>query len=248
MNAFPAHYRYHLLAEVNSTNMYAMEQVYAGLAVNGDVFFTSFQSEGKGQRGKSWHSGPGESILMSIVLDSSSLSTSQTFRLSAVVAVAVKEFLEAICGTEIFIKWPNDLYSGDRKAGGILIENVIQNGSLKWSIIGIGININQQTFPPSLLNAVSLFMLTGIKYDSEQLSKKLCDFVEQYWQLLHAGGWASILHIYNHSLYGRAQVKRLRNGPVVIPCKIQRVDENGTLVAGENDEWHFTHGQVEWLS
>jgi BirA family biotin operon repressor/biotin-[acetyl-CoA-carboxylase] ligase len=247
MIAFPDGYRYHLLAEVNSTNMYAMEQVYAGLAVNGDVYFTEFQSQGKGQRGKSWHSGPGESILMSIILDSSPVPASQTFRISATVALAVKEFLENETGKAFSVKWPNDLYTGDRKAGGILIENVMKSGSLRWSIVGTGVNINQESFPEGLQNAFSLRMLTGETYDAIELSKRLAGYIDAGWKQLLQGQWPQILGKYNESLYGRGQVKKLRKGPVVIPCKIQRVDDNGMLVCGENDEWHFRHGEVEWV-
>jgi BirA family biotin operon repressor/biotin-[acetyl-CoA-carboxylase] ligase len=215
--------------------------------VNGDVFFTKFQSQGKGQRGKSWHSGPGESILMSIILDSSPIPASQTFRISATIALAVKEFLENETGKPFSIKWPNDLYSGDRKAGGILIENVMKSGNLKWSIVGTGININQEFFPPGLENAVSLKMLTGKTSDAIGLSKNLVGFIDACWNQLLQGQWPLILAKYNKSLYGRGMVKKLRKGPVVIPCRIQRVDENGMLVCGENDEWHFRHGEVEWV-
>src|SRR5690349_5898262 len=125
MSAFPAGYQFHLLEQVNSTNMYAMDKVYAGLAGEGDVFFTNFQSTGKGQRGKTWHSAPNESILMSVVLNTTRLSPSQSFRLSAAVAVAVKDFLQKLTTEKVYIKWPNDIYINDRKAGGILIENVL---------------------------------------------------------------------------------------------------------------------------
>ena len=247
MIAFPHAYHYHLLAEVNSTNMYAMERIYAGMAVHGDVFFTEYQSQGKGQRGKSWKSAPGESILMSIILDSSPLAASQSFRMSAAIAVAVKEFIEFVTGQSFLIKWPNDVYQGDRKAGGILIENVLNGGNLKWSIVGIGINVNQESFPGGIANAVSCYLLTGKKYDSSELAQTLAGFVDHYWTLLISGGWQEILTRYNDALYGRSEIKRLRKGPVVIPCKIRRVDESGMLIAGENEEWNFRHGEVEWI-
>ncbi|MES2647772.1 MAG: biotin--[acetyl-CoA-carboxylase] ligase [Bacteroidota bacterium] len=247
MSAFPAGYSFNPLAQVNSTNMHAMELVYAGLAGNGAVFFTNYQTQGKGQRGKEWVSAPGESVLMTIVLDTSRLTTSQAFRLSATVAVAVKNFIEFISGSAITIKWPNDLYSGDRKAGGILIENILNQGSLKWSIIGIGLNANQTGFSTDLPQAVSLSMLTGKTYDCELLAKQLTGFVDAQWQQLLDGNWERILATYNENLYGRGSVKRLKKGAVTIPCKIQKVDNHGMLVAGENEEWHFSHGEVEWL-
>lgn len=247
MSAFPAGYQFHLLEQVNSTNMYAMDKVYAGLAGGGDVFFANFQSTGKGQRGKAWHSAPNESILMSVVLNTTRLSPSQSFRLSAAVAVAVKDFLQKLTTEKVYIKWPNDIYINDRKAGGILIENVISQGIWKWSVIGTGININQLSFPGALPNAVSLQMITGINYSCAELALALTAHIDERWQQLSKGDWRAILANYNKNLFGRGQVKRLRKGSVVIPCLIKRVDDHGVLIAGENDEWHFEHGQVEWL-
>ncbi|CAN5422505.1 biotin--[acetyl-CoA-carboxylase] ligase [soil metagenome] len=247
MSAFPAGYSFHLLTQVDSTNMYAMELVYAGLAGNGAVFFTNYQSKGKGQRGKEWISAPGESILMSIVLDTNRLTPSQSFRLSAAIALAVKDFIEFVTGAEICIKWPNDLYSGDRKAGGILIENIIKDGMLRWSVVGIGINVNQLKFPENLPNPVSLRMITGQVYDSQALAKQVAGFAERRWQQLLSGGWNEMISDYNKALFGLGQVKKLKKGSVVIPCKIKGVSHQGILVAGENDEWHFAHGEVEWL-
>jgi len=247
MPDFPSGYSFHLLAQVNSTNMHAMESLYAGLAVNGDVFFTNFQSQGKGQRGKSWLSEPGDSILMSVVLDSNRLTPSQSFRLSAAMSLAVKDFLQFFTSEEINIKWPNDIYTGDRKAGGILIENIVNNGLLKWSVVGIGINVNQLSFPGQLQQAISLRMLTGKAYDTETLAKQLTGYIDLRWQQLLAGGWTEIITAYNRALYGKGMIKKLRKGAVIIPCKIKSVNNHGLLIAGENDEWHFAHGEVEWL-
>ena len=247
MYAFPAGYSFYLLEQVDSTNMHAMELIYAGLAGNGAVFFTNYQLKGKGQRGKAWVSEPGESILMSLVLDTNRLTPSQGFRLSAAVAVAVKDFIEFVTGSVASIKWPNDIFSGDRKAGGILIENIIQNGVLKWSVVGIGININQLSFPEGLEKAISLRMLTGKVYDSQQLAKCLTGFVDQRWQHLLNGGWNDIIRLYNEALYGLGQVKKIKKGSVIIPCKISGVNKQGVLMGGENNEWHFAHGEVEWI-
>jgi BirA family biotin operon repressor/biotin-[acetyl-CoA-carboxylase] ligase len=247
MKDFPAGYSYHLLAEVNSTNMYAMEKLYAGLAENGDVFITDFQSAGKGQRGKTWHAAPGESILMSLILASGQLTTSQTFRISAAMAVGVKFFLEDLTKHSFSIKWPNDLYQGDRKAGGILIENVVNNGRLRWTVVGIGLNINQQSFPPELPNAISAAMLTGEMYDCRNLAKRLCAYLNEQWKGLQNGGWPQTLQLYNNALFAKNEIRKLKKGSVVIPCRIKAVDGHGHLIAGENAEWQFTHGEVEWL-
>jgi BirA family biotin operon repressor/biotin-[acetyl-CoA-carboxylase] ligase len=247
MYAFPDGYSFEILPQVDSTNLYAMQRVHAGLAANGHVFFAEEQTQGKGQRGKTWHAAPHESILMSIVLDSSKLSASQSFRLSATMALAAKQLVETLVPETVFIKWPNDIYIGDRKAGGILIENVMNGGTWRWAVVGIGLNINQSSFPAELPNAVSVKMACGQPHNCAGLAKQLCDFFEHQWQRLLAGEWATILEEYNSALYGRGQVRKLKWGSVTTPCLIKRVNEQGVLLAGEREEWRFEHGEVEWV-
>jgi BirA family biotin operon repressor/biotin-[acetyl-CoA-carboxylase] ligase len=248
MSAFPHNYTFTHLPETNSTNLYAMEQLYAGLAAAGNVFFADYQLAGKGQRGKTWQAFPGESILVSVVFDTSKLAPSQSFRLSAAMALGCKNFLQSLTGEDFEIKWPNDLYWHDRKAGGILIENVMNMGSWKWSVVGIGINLNQLQFPPELPGAVSLKMITEKSFVAAEQAKVMCGFLDAMWQSLNQGEWPQILQDYNKALYGRGQVKKLKRGPAVIPCMIRRVNDHGLLLAGENEEWRFEHGEVEWLA
>jgi BirA family biotin operon repressor/biotin-[acetyl-CoA-carboxylase] ligase len=105
------------------------------------------------------------------------------FVLSAIVALACSDFFNKYAG-ETKIKWPNDLYWKDRKAGGILIENFIKGKVWNFAIIGIGININQTLFPAQVANAVSLKQITGKTYNVVDLAKELCSFIEIRWQQL----------------------------------------------------------------
>ena len=247
MYAFPDGYSFFELAETTSTNLYAMQQIHAGLAAHGHAYFAHQQSGGKGQRGKSWHALPGESILISMILDTSKLATSQSFRLSAAVALAASCFLQQLTHCKIGIKWPNDIYLTDKKAGGILIENVVQGNTWRWAVVGIGININQTIFPAELPNAISVKMATGQPYDCARLAKQLCGSVHHFYSSLLQGNWAAILEQYNAMLFGRCELKRLKYGNSTAAYLINRVNEQGMLVAGEKEEWAFDHGTVEWV-
>jgi BirA family biotin operon repressor/biotin-[acetyl-CoA-carboxylase] ligase len=247
MYAFPDGYSFEILPQVDSTNLHAMRQIHAGMAVNGQAYFALEQTEGKGQRGKTWHAAPNESILLSIILDSTKLSPSQSFRLSATMALAAQELISSLVTQPVFIKWPNDIYIGDRKAGGILIDNVMNGGAWRWAVVGIGLNINQISFPDHLPQAISTRMACGAEFQCETLAKQLCGIFENRWQQLLLGNWPTILSDYNHALYGRNMVKKLKWGSVVTPCVIKRVNEQGVLLAGENEEWRFEHGEVEWV-
>ncbi|HXL72345.1 MAG TPA: biotin--[acetyl-CoA-carboxylase] ligase, partial [bacterium] len=136
------------LGSVDSTNNYAMARAAAGLADHGTLYFAHEQWAGKGSRGRTWTSKPGENIILSAVLEPVALVSSQAFALSACVALACHDLFSQYAGAEATrIKWPNDLYWGDRKAGGILIENNFRGDRWAFAIAGIGININQTEFP-----------------------------------------------------------------------------------------------------
>lgn len=118
------------------------------------------------------------------------LGIGQQFQLSAAVAVAVEAFFRKYAFDETKVKWPNDLYWQDRKAGGILIENVISgSGTWEWAIVGIGININETRFPPELPNPVSLKQITGKEFDPGQLARELCGHLDSAYRQLETEGF-----------------------------------------------------------
>lgn len=247
MSAFPDGYHFYLLPEVDSTNLHAMQKVHAGMAGHGDVFFTHYQTAGKGQRGRNWIAEPGDGLLLSLVLDCSKLATSQSFRLSATIALGVHDFLNSLVNEGVAIKWPNDLFMNDRKAGGILIENLLQGGVWKWAVIGIGLNINQTFFDDSLKNGISVRMVTQKTYDCAALARVLCGYIENRWNQLLAGNWSQLHASYNERLFGRGATVKLKQGSRVMLCQIKEVNERGSLLVADNDAMSFEHGDVEWL-
>ncbi len=247
-----------ILQSVDSTNNYAMAGARAGLTKHGDVFFALEQLHGKGQRGKTWQTEPGLNIMISVVLNPEQLKISQQFQLSTAIALASLDFFASYAGEETSIKWPNDIYWRDRKAGGILIENSISNGLIsnndepgeptfkwQWAIVGIGININQTNFPESLTNPVSLKQITGKDWDVIELTGSLCACIEnRYDQLLRN---IDLLPIYNNCLYKRSQKMRFRQGTRVFEGIIKEVDERGQLCVVGSIEEQFSLGEIEWI-
>ncbi|MES1197687.1 MAG: biotin--[acetyl-CoA-carboxylase] ligase, partial [Chitinophagaceae bacterium] len=216
------------------------------------------QVAGKGQRGKAWYSERGSNILLSIVVKPQPLQVLQQFELVACVAVAVHDFFVKYAGNEIRIKWPNDLYFKNRKAGGILIENVIGDGEMladnqhrsgqwKWAIIGIGININQTHFSDDLPNPVSLKQITGKDFDTVILARELCTYVDKYFQLLITGSFNSIYAQYLSYLYKRNEKVKLKKGSRVFEAVIKNVSASGKLIVQHSIEEELSFGEVEWL-
>lgn len=128
-----------------------------------EVWAARFQSAGRGQRGNVWNSAPGENLTFSIYLEPAHIPAAEQFCVSEAIALGVCDYLQEK-GVAASIKWPNDIYVGDRKICGILIENTIGSRTMKSSIAGIGINLNQTQFPDNLPNPVSLKILTGNNY------------------------------------------------------------------------------------
>ena len=169
------------LSEIDSTNMYAMEQIHAQKALSGSVYQTDFQTNGKGQHGRIWESHRGENLLCTYVLELNALKQgknwvpSEQLGLSAAVALGSQAFFMEFAGEETKIKKPNDIYWRDRKAGGILIENIVRGTDWTWTVIGIGLNINQTQFSNEAGNPVSLKQITGKDWDIKAMQKKLAE-------------------------------------------------------------------------
>jgi len=240
------------LATVTSTNSYAMFQVKANSAGHGTAYFAHAQTAGRGQMGKVWRTAEGQNIILSVVADTSHWGMHQQFPLSMAMALGVHDFFSKYAGDESSVKWPNDLYWRDRKAGGILIESVIGSNASgepvwKWAIIGIGININQTLFPPELINPVSLKQITGKELDSLALAKELCGFLEDRYQQLLQQGTQAMLHDYNSILYKKGQTIRMRKDNAAFNCTVLGVNEQGQLLVDGAMQPAFTHGEAEWV-
>ena len=236
-----------ILDTVDSTNNYAMAKVHAGLAKHGNAWFAKDQQSGKGQRGKQWHSAPGENIIMSIVVKPPNVFILHPFYFNAIVANTCHNFIEQYAGN-VFIKWPNDIYLNDRKAGGILIENIYQNNKWKWAVVGIGININQVSFNPLLGNAVSLKQATGNTYDPVLLARELYSQLLAALQGVTADSLGLALAQYNDALYKKNQHARLKKENAVFETLICGVDQHGQLLTKDALERSFHFGEIEWLS
>ena len=153
----------------DSTNTLLRELVAAGNPP--DFIYTGYQTAGRGQAGNKWESEPDKNLLCSILLP----ARKELFELNIAVAVAVQRML----GDDFTIKWPNDIYWQDKKIAGILIENTIIGSEIKYSIAGIGLNVNQTEWHSDAPNPVSLKQITGRIYDIHALMQNLFEQVQK---------------------------------------------------------------------
>jgi len=232
---------------VDSTNNYAFDMIQAKLAAHGTACFAHEQTKGKGQRGKTWNAEPGANIMLSVVLNTAALQLYQQFYLSAAMALAVYECFAAYAGEETSIKWPNDIYWRDRKAGGILIETRINGETWPWAVVGTGININQTVFLPSIKNPVSLKQITGKDFNPVLLARELCSLMDKWFLLLEKGAFSTILDQYNRHLYKRNETVTLKKKNIVFNCQVNGVNEKGELLTTGASQAIFSWGEVEWV-
>jgi BirA family biotin operon repressor/biotin-[acetyl-CoA-carboxylase] ligase len=163
-----------------------MAQIKAGLAKSGSCYTADFQTNGKGQHGRVWESTKGQNLLCSYILELNTLDALKNWTpadqigFSAAIALGARAFFAAFAGSETKIKKPNDIYFSDRKAGGILIENLVRGQEWTWTVIGIGMNINQTEFSPEALNSVSsnpisLQEITNQSWDVKKMQQHLSE-------------------------------------------------------------------------
>ena len=236
-----------ILDTVDSTNNYAMGRVDAGLAKHGMLWFTKEQTAGKGQRGKTWATEKEKNIAMSLVLEPARLKITNQFHLNAAVALSCFDFFLKYGGDETKIKWPNDLFWRDRKAGGILIENKFQGKIWKWAVVGIGININQIKFDAFLINPVSLKQITGKSYNTVDLANELYVLLMKNLGELKTKNVLILMELYNEHLYKINKKVTLKKGGVKFETVIKEVSAQGRLITVDAIEREFTFGEVEWV-
>ena len=241
------------LTEVDSTNIYAMNQVKTNLAGHGAAFLAQKQWAGKGQMGKVWEAQSGQNILLSLVLDPKKLvfngSDLDPSIVSMLIAVGTFNFFTRYGGDETRIKWPNDIYWRDRKAAGILIENSFRGPIWQWSIAGMGVNINQTSFGNELHKAVSLKQITGKTYIVKDLAVELCGCIQDALDLLLTQGPDALITLYNNALYKKGELVTVAVHEVIKTVTICRVLPNGYLeIENENGtKESVALGAVKWL-
>lgn len=231
--------------EVDSTNKYAQDLLKNQKVLEGAVFTAKFQTQGRGQMGTSWYSEPGENLLLSIVLTPTALPLEMQFYLSKSIALGIVLFLQELNIKNARIKWPNDIYIGDRKVCGILIENNLRGHRLESCVVGIGLNVNQLDFGVYDDSAISLRLLLGNKLEISTLLNRLLSHLENWYIKLKEGNYQLIDEAYHQHLlfyqkWTRFEVKEKR-----ILRKITQVNSLGNLCLDNKDGETEVYGMKE---
>lgn len=188
------------LDAISSTNDYLKVLLSQQHVENFTVISAQEQTSGKGQMGASWFSEKGKNLTMTLLVKDLLTSVDQMFFLNKAIAVGIVRALRGYPLKNLSIKWPNDIMSANKKIGGVLIENIIKSDGEIFSVIGIGINVNQSDFK-DLTQASSLYNLTGEFFDLNHLLQKIVSQIKQIIALLMSEQLADIDHEYHYNLF-----------------------------------------------
>lgn len=217
-----------LLNEVESSNNYASRLILSDAAEEGTVVLTQFQKNGRGQAGNHWESEAGKNLLASLILFPNFLDAGKQFAISKIISLSLVEFLEKETGN-VSVKWPNDIYVGDKKIAGILIENTVKGSLLDSSVVGIGLNLNQEQFFSDAPNPVSLKQITGKTYNVVEVTTEILRLIFSWYEKLKSKDFSEVDLLYFSKLYGVGEWREFKKAGVVFQSRISGIGEFGQL-------------------
>lgn len=232
------------LESTTSTNTYLADLLKKGKVKMNTAVTTDYQIDGRGQGSHSWHSDPGKNLLMSLLLFPAFLSASQQFQLSKIASVAICDIL-ILENIDPMIKWPNDILTLRGKIAGILIEHGILGGSISHTIMGIGLNLNQTSFPRFPVRATSLALEKQVNTDPRKMAESLTEKILTRYEQLKSGEVATLEHAYMERFYKFGQPVLFITGGIELQGIIRGVNDFGELlIETEGEIRSYGHQEI----
>ena len=241
------------LQTIDSTNRYLKEKAEQENWEEGTVVLAENQTAGRGQQGNSWESEIGKNLTFSLLICPNFLPIQQHFLLSKIVALAVRESIlemdASLFVSDLCVKWPNDIYYQNRKIAGILIENEMMNDKITRTVMGIGINVNQEKFKSNAPNPVSLRQIIQKETDLNRLLDCFLQQFQSLYQKLKDGKTDDIRTAYFQSLYRREGFHFYEDKNGRFAAAIQSVGDNGLLhlLTDDGEERVYAFKEVRQL-
>ncbi|MBL6447168.1 biotin--[acetyl-CoA-carboxylase] ligase [Fulvivirga sp. 29W222] len=233
------------LPTCHSTNDEAAHLLEKHPVMEGTIVITNNQTAGKGQRGNAWLTEPGKNLTFTLVLKPNFLSIVQQFNLNIVISLGIVDYLNSI-RKGFQVKWPNDIYYKEQKICGVLIQNVLKSNRIEYTIVGIGLNVNQLKFPEE--KAVSLAQVTGEIYDLQMALNSLCEYLEKQYMQLKRGELDALRNEYLNNMY-RFGEDHLYKDKEVFQGRITGISEHGLLeIETYKGLRKYNFKEVEFLS
>ncbi len=228
------------LQQTDSTNSHAF-RLLPGRPAEGTVIQAEFQEKGRGQKGNVWTAAPGLNLMFSVILYPTFLPLNRMFQLSKAVSLALHQCVQRFLPHKrLQIKWPNDLLLENKKVAGILIENQLEGTVLKASVIGVGLNVNQQVFAPELAEkACSLRHFTHEDLDRDALLITFLACLSQQYQELQTQDYSRLDRTYYDHLYGYQEWIQLQDKEGVFQGQVVGLDSQGRLAIQKDQSLRY---------
>ena len=233
----------HFLPSCHSTNTVASELIRNQEAVNGLIVITNEQTAGRGQQGNTWLSTANLNLTFSAIFFPSTYFITDSFYLNIVSSLAVAKTMEEFIPSnkQVSVKWPNDVYIGNKKVSGILIENTLRADKINSVVMGIGINVNQPEF--EYTTATSMLHESDRAFSLQEVLDRLCEHIETLYLKLNAGLKHELLNLYQSKLYALNTLHAYQDEDGDFMGYMRGVEENGTLLmekeSGTKREYQF---------
>ena len=247
-----ARIKWHRSESIGSTNTYLRELGGGDSGFDYEVAVATFQTAGRGQKGNTWESEAGKNLLFSILAHPAGIKVQEQFYISEAIALAVSDSVIAFIGPEyadgVSVKWSNDVYWKDFKMAGILIENTLQGSTILDTVVGVGLDVNQEVFVSDAPNPISLKNITGKDYDLEALLSDIIDRFIGYMEV-PSDKRPEIDSLYRSRLYRREGHHKFRDENGIFEARIEGIRPDGCLMlvtrSGEHRVYEFK--QVQFI-
>jgi BirA family biotin operon repressor/biotin-[acetyl-CoA-carboxylase] ligase len=223
------------LSAINSTNDYLKELSATQHLDNFTIVTAAHQTQGRGQMGTQWSAEPGKNLTFSILIKDLLTEVTSIFYLNAAVAVSITDALMQFKIPRLSIKWPNDILAGNKKLGGILIENNIRSNGEIFSIAGIGLNVNQLQFP-GLPKATSMAVAAGKDFDADAVMLLIAEKLKHNVQRLLHHDERDVWNSYLKQLYKKNVPMTFEKNNQKFMGIIKGVSSNGNLQVQLEDD------------
>ncbi len=219
------------LSAIDSTNLYLKKMASESNLENFTVVVAEHQTKGRGQMGTKWTSEKSKNLTFSILINVEGFKIEEQFYLSMAISLGLLNVLKGQVKVPVFIKWPNDILAVKDKVAGVLIENNIGGSFIKQSIVGIGLNVNQENFSDELENVTSLKILTGHTFNLDELLLKIVNSIKKFVQFIESNRLQELKKLYIESLFKMNKPSMfIDKNNVIFLGKIVDVDKNGRLL------------------
>lgn len=212
------------------------------------IFAAKYQTSGRGQKGTVWESDQEKNLTFSIILKSNNIKAENQFYVAQIVTIGIKRYLKSL-GIDAKIKWPNDIYVGDKKICGILIEHFLSGDILSGTVVGIGLNLNQTKFNSNAPNPISVASILGKELDIDAELNNLLGYIHEIYYLFlnyrSSSMFSRLDSEYHDSLYRLEEYHQYQETPSgeIITARIMGVDSKACLLLeqenGQIKSYHF---------